>query len=42
VNLVVAKVDKRKDKLIQFSDSDDDGSVITAVHLGALKIKRDN
>jgi len=42
VNLVVAKVDKRKDKLIQFSDSDDDGSVVTAVHLGALKIKRDN
>jgi len=42
VNLVVAKVDKRKDKLIQFSDSDDDESVITAVHLGALKVKRDN
>lgn len=42
VNLVVAKVDKRKDKLIEFSDSDDDGSVISAVHLGALKIKRDN
>jgi hypothetical protein len=42
VNLVVAKVDKRKDKLIQFSDSDDDESVISAVHLGALKIKRDN
>jgi hypothetical protein len=42
VNLVVAKVDKRKDKLIQFSDADDDGSVISAVHLGALKIKRDN
>ena len=42
VNLVIAKVDKRKDKLIQFSDSDDDGSVISGVHLGALKIKRDN
>ncbi|MDO3625011.1 hypothetical protein [Mucilaginibacter sp. BT774] len=42
VNLVVAKVDKRKDKLIQFSDSDDDESVVSAVHLGALKIKRDN
>ena len=42
VNLVVAKVDKRKDKLIQFSDSDDDESVISAVHLGALKIKKDN
>ena len=42
VNLVVAKVDKRKDKLIQFSDTDDDESVVSAVHLGALKIKRDN
>lgn len=42
VNLVVAKVDKRKDKLIQFSDTDDDESVISAVHLGSLKIKRDN
>ena len=42
VNLVVAKVDKRKDKLIQFSDSDDDESMVSAVHLGALKIKRDN
>lgn len=42
VNLVVAKVDKRKDKLIQFSDTDDDESVVSAVHLGSLKIKRDN
>lgn len=42
VNLVVAKVDKRKDKLIQFSDTDDDESVISAVHLGVLKIKKDN
>jgi hypothetical protein len=42
VNLVVAKVDKRKDKLIQFTDSDDDESMISAVHIGAVKIKRDN
>jgi hypothetical protein len=42
VNLVVARVDKRKVKLIEFKDSDDDESVISAVHLGALKIKRDN
>lgn len=42
VNLVVAKVDKRKDKLIQFSDNDDDESVISGVHLGVLKIKKDN
>jgi hypothetical protein len=42
VNLVMAKVDKRKDKLIEFTDTDDDGSTITGVHLGAIKIKRDN
>lgn len=42
VNLVVAKVDKRKDKLIQFSDADDDESIISAVHIGALRIKKDN
>ncbi|MDB5141309.1 MAG: hypothetical protein JWQ66_22 [Mucilaginibacter sp.] len=42
VNLVMAKVDKRKDKLIEFTDTDDDGSTITGVHLGAIRIKRDN
>jgi hypothetical protein len=42
VNLVVAKVDKRHDKLVVFSDTDDDESTITAFHLGAIKIKRDN
>ncbi|HEY4197037.1 MAG TPA: hypothetical protein VGM63_15950 [Mucilaginibacter sp.] len=42
VNLVVAKVDKRKDKLVVFTNTDDDESTITAFHLGAIKIKRDN
>jgi cytoskeletal protein RodZ len=42
VNLVVAKVDKRHEKLVVFSDTDDDESTITAFHLGAIKIKRDN
>jgi hypothetical protein len=42
VNLVVAKVDKRSDKLVVFSNTDDDESTITAFHLGAIKIKRDN
>ncbi len=42
VNLVVAKVDKRHDKLVVFTNTDDDESTITAFHLGALKIKRDN
>ena len=39
VNLVVAKVDKRKDKAIEFSDSDDDESMITAVNIGPVKGK---
>jgi hypothetical protein len=42
VNLVVAKVDKRKDKLIEFTDTDDDESMITGVHIGSVKIKKDN
>jgi len=42
VNLVVAKVDKRKDKVIQFTDTDDDGSTLTGVHVGAINIKKDN
>ncbi len=42
VNLVVARVDKRKDKLIEFTDNDDDESMITGVHIGSVKIKKDN
>jgi hypothetical protein len=42
VNLVVAKVDKRKDKVIEFTDTDDDETTITGVHIGAIKIKKDN
>ena len=42
VNLVVARVDKRKDKVIEFTDTDDDQTTITGVHLGAINIKRDN
>jgi hypothetical protein len=41
VNIVVAKVDKRKDKAIQFSDSDDDESTITSVNIGPVKINKD-
>jgi len=41
VNIVVAKVDKRKDKLIEFTDTDDDESTITAVNIGPVKIKKD-
>lgn len=42
VNAIVAKVDKREDKLIEFSDSDDDdnGSDLTGINLGLIKIKK--
>ncbi|MDO3641916.1 hypothetical protein [Mucilaginibacter sp. L3T2-6] len=42
LNTVIAAVDKRKDKIIEFSNSDDDeSSNISAVNLGILKFKRD-
>jgi hypothetical protein len=41
VNIVVAKVDKRKDKAIQFTDSDDDESTLTALNIGPVKINKD-
>lgn len=42
VNALMAKIDKREDKLIEFSDSDDDenGSDLTGVNLGLIKIKK--
>jgi hypothetical protein len=40
VNIVVAKVDKRKDKAIEFTDSDDDESTVTAVNIGPVKINK--
>ena len=40
VNLVIAKVDKRKDKVIEFSDTDD-GDSITGINLGVIKIKKE-
>lgn len=41
VNALVATVDKRQDKLIEFSDNDDDDteSSLTGVNLGVIKIK---
>lgn len=41
VNAVVAKVDKRTDKVIEFSDTDDDESTITGLNLGIVKIKKE-
>jgi hypothetical protein len=39
LNALVAKIDKRKDKLIEFSDADENS--ITGVNLGILKIKKE-
>ena len=42
VNLVMAKVDKREDKLIQFTDNDDgDESNVTGINLGFISIKKE-
>ena len=40
INNAVAKVDKRKDKFIEFGDPVDNGSTITAINLGIIKIKK--
>lgn len=39
INAVVAKVDKRKDKIIEFTDTDEE-SLITGVNIGIIKIKK--
>ena len=41
INVVVSKVDKREDKLIEFTESDDDGSSVTGINLGIIKIKKE-
>jgi len=42
INLAVAKVDKRKDKFIEFTNTDDDDEAnVTGINLGILKIKKD-
>jgi hypothetical protein len=40
LNAVISKVDKRKDKIIEFTNTDGDESTITAVNLGIIKIKK--
>ncbi len=43
LNTVIAAVDKRKDKLIEFTDTDDDDdSMITGVNLGVVAVKKQN
>ncbi len=41
LNLAIAKVDKRKDKVIEFAETDDEESNVTAVNLGIIKIKKE-
>jgi hypothetical protein len=41
INTIVAAVDKREDKLIEFTDADnDEGSRVTGVNLGIFRIKK--
>lgn len=40
INMVVASVDKRQDKIIEFSDTDE-GDSITGINLGFIKVKKD-
>lgn len=38
INVVVSKVDKRKDKIIEFTNTGDDESIISGLNLGLIKI----
>jgi len=40
-NVMIAAVDKRKDKIIEFSNTDEDDATITGVNLGIIKIKKE-
>lgn len=40
INAVVARVDKRRDKIIEFTDDDDETNV-TGINLGIIKIKKE-
>ncbi|SHN37313.1 hypothetical protein [Mucilaginibacter sp. OK098] len=42
LNAVIATVDKRKEKLIEFTDSDDDETNVMSINLRALKSKRES
>lgn len=43
INVIVSKVDKRKDKLIEFSsDKDEDESTLSGLNLGFIKIKKED
>lgn len=40
-NVVIAAVDKREDKLIEFSNTDEDDATITGLNLGIIKVKKE-
>lgn len=40
-NVMIAAVDKRKDKIIEFSNTDGDDATITGVNLGIIKVKKE-
>lgn len=42
LNVMIAAVDKRKDKIVEFSNTDGDESSITGINLGIIKIKKEN
>ena len=40
-NVMISAVDKRKDKIIEFSNTDEDDATITGVNLGIIKVKKE-
>jgi hypothetical protein len=42
LNVVIAAVDKRKDKVIEFSNTDGDEATITGINLGIIKVKKED
>jgi hypothetical protein len=40
INVVVASVDKRKDKIVEFTDTDE-GNALTGINLGFIRIKKE-
>ncbi|MDN5289175.1 MAG: hypothetical protein JWR38_5449 [Mucilaginibacter sp.] len=41
LNVVIAAVDKREDKFIEFSNTDEDDATITGINLGIIKVKKE-
>ncbi|MVN90161.1 hypothetical protein [Mucilaginibacter aquatilis] len=41
INAVVSAVDKREDKFIEFTETDEDNANVTGINLGLLKVKKE-